>query len=174
MVSKHDPLIGVFTDRVRAQRSVAELKAMGFGDDRVGVVSPDDGAAGSTPDEAETAFSHTKAGEGAAIGAAAGAGTGAIWALGIAAGMLPPIGPIVVGGLLGSILTSAAGGAAIGGVTGALVGLGVPEEEARYYEGKLQAGQTLVVVRAGRRYEEARSVFLRYGAYDIHSGGPAA
>jgi hypothetical protein len=170
MLSRHSTLVGVFTERVRAQRAVAELKCLGFGDDRVGVLSRD---GGPSSDEA-AAPAHTKAGEAAAIGAAAGAGAGALWALGVAAGVLPPIGPIVAGGLLGSVLASAAGGAAGVGVAGALVGLGVPEEEARFYEGEIQGGQTLVVVQPGGRYDEARSVFLRHGAYDIHTGNPAA
>ncbi len=163
-------LVGVFSDPVHARRAVAELQSMGFGDDRVGVISRDGEPAG----EETGPHGHTKAGEAAAIGAAAGAGAGALWALGIAAGVLPPIGPVVAGGLLGSVLASAAGGAAVVGVAGALVGLGVPEEEARYYEGEVHAGQTVVVVQPGRRYDEARSVFLRHGAYDIHTGNPAA
>ena len=32
-------------------------------------------------------------------------------------------------------------GAAVGGLTGALVGLGIPEYEAKRYEGKNQSGQ---------------------------------
>jgi uncharacterized protein (TIGR02271 family) len=99
---------------------------------------------------------------------------GALWALGIAAGMLPAIGPVIAGGLLASVLASAAGGAAVGGILGALVGLGIPEEEAKYYEGEFRAGRTLVTVKADGRYDEARAILSRHGAYDVKSRGTAA
>ena len=35
-------------------------------------------------------------------------------------------------------LSGAAAGAALGGITGALIGIGIPEYEAKQYEGKLK------------------------------------
>jgi len=61
---------------------------------------------------------------------------------------------------------NAASGAAIAGLAGALIGLGIPEEEAHYYEGEFKAGRTLVTVRAPGRYEEAHDILRRFGAYD--------
>jgi uncharacterized protein (TIGR02271 family) len=104
--------------------------------------------------------------EGAAAGVATGAGIGALWALGIAAGMLPAIGPVIAGGLLASVLASAAGGAAAAGIIGALIGLGIPEEDARYYEEEFKAGRTLVTVKANGRYDEALAVIRRHGGYN--------
>ena len=40
----------------------------------------------------------------------------------------------------------AAVGAGLGAIAGALMGMGVPEEHARYYEGEAKAGKTLVTV----------------------------
>ncbi len=108
--------------------------------------------------------------EGAAIGAAAGAGIGALWAVGMATIALPPLLPaVMVSSWLVSILASAASGAAIAGIAGALIGLGVPEDEAEYYEGEFQAGRTLVTVRAAGRYEEACEILTRFGAYDYRN-----
>src|SRR5947209_7685036 len=153
--------VGVFHDRAKAQQAVSELRRMGFRDDQIGVVTQnhDQHVAGAKD-------AGTKAGEGAAIGAAAGAAGGALWALGIAAGVFPPLG-LVAGGTLMAILASAGAGAAAVSIVGALIGLGIPEEEARYYEGEVKAGRTLVTVKADGRYDEAVATLRRFGAYDV-------
>ena len=61
---------------------------------------------------------------------------GALWGLGILAGIVPAIGPAIAGGTLAAILSSAAAGAATAGVAGALIGLGIPEDEAKRGEEK--------------------------------------
>jgi uncharacterized protein (TIGR02271 family) len=168
--SQRSTCVGVFEDHRQAQRAVEELKRVGFRDEQLGVVSHDTEARQAGGATKETG---SYAGEGAAIGAAAGAGVGALWALGIAAGLLPGIGPVIAGGLLASLLASAAGGAAVAGIAGALIGLGIPEEEAAYYEGEFKGGRTLVTVRGDGRYEEACTILRRFGAYD-RSTAPAA
>ena len=65
-------------------------------------------------------------------------------------------------------------GAGVGAIAGALIGMGVPEEHAKYYEGEVKSGRTLVTVRAPQRYPEARELLRQYGAYDIESGDPGA
>jgi len=99
-------------------------------------------------------------------GAIAGAGIGGLIAA-AASLLIPGFGPVVAGGILATVLGGAAVGAAAGGILGALMGLGVPEEEARFYEGEFNEGRILVTVKAGDRYSEARDVLLRNGAYDI-------
>jgi len=168
-VVNHATVVGVFHDRRSAQQAVEELRRVGFREDQIGVVARDNIVMGATAAPAET----SKWEEGAATGVAAGAGVGALWALGIAAGLLPPIGPIIAGGLLASVLASAAGGAAAGGILGALIGLGIPEEEARYYEAEFHSGRTLVTVQATGRYEEAREILRRFGGHDINTARAA-
>ena len=157
--------VGVFHNRADAQACVNDLKRSGFRDDEIGMVTRHEGGADGTAAEDEG----NKAGEGAAIGVATGAGVGALWALGIAAGLLPAIGPVIAGGMLASVLASAAGGAAVGGLVGALVGLGIPEEEAEYYESEVKAGRTIVTVRSGRRGGLAREIIQRHHGYDRSS-----
>lgn len=156
-------VVGVFQDAQQAQQAIKELRQAGFREDEIGVISREGEAKAG---EARTEDRGSHAGTGAVTGAVAGAGTGALWALGIAAGVLPAIGPVVAGGILASILASAAGTAVAGGILGALIGLGIPEEEARYYEEEFQAGRTIVTVRTESRFDEARSVLQRHGAYD--------
>ena len=52
---------------------------------------------------------------------------------------------------------------------GALVGEGVPENEARYYDQEFRSGRSIVTVRADGRYDEAQNTLRRFGAYDVHS-----
>jgi hypothetical protein len=80
---------------------------------------------------------------------------------------------MIAGGILASVLASAAGGAALGGILGALVGLGIPEDEARYYEREIHVGRTLVTVRAPGRADEAREILRLHGADDMHTRRPA-
>src|SRR5437016_315385 len=68
---------------------------------------------------------------------------------GILAGVIPAVGPVPAIGTLGTALLNAAGGAALAGIAGALVGWGIPEEDARYYEGEVNAGRHLVTVECG-------------------------
>ena len=159
-------MIGVFEDLRLAQEAVSELKSAGFSDHQIGVITrTEETEADLGSDTQEDAAS--KAAEGAVTGLAAGASVGALWAIGIAAGMLPAVGPVIAGGLLASVLASAAGGAAVAGLVGALIGLGIPEEEAAYYEGELRSGRTIVTVQSTGRHDEITTIFERYGAYDM-------
>jgi uncharacterized protein (TIGR02271 family) len=152
-------VVGVFDNRDQADRAVEELRRMGFRDDQIGYAmrGGDNTVAESTGNAA---------GEGLATGAVIGGLVGAAAAL-----LIPGIGPVVAGGVLASVLGGAAVGAAAGGILGALVGMGIPEDEATYYEGEFQAGRILVTVKADTRAAEAREVLRRFGAYDVENRG---
>jgi hypothetical protein len=47
-----------------------------------------------------------------------------------------------------------------------LVSMGVPEEEARYYQGELELGRSIVTVEAGDRREDAIEILRSNGGYD--------
>jgi hypothetical protein len=83
--------------------------------------------------------------------------------------MLPPLGPGLAGGLLMSGIASAGGAAAVATVLGALIELGIPEDEAAYYEGEFKAGRSLVTVKADDRYEEAANILRSCGGFDRKS-----
>jgi hypothetical protein len=63
----------------------------------------------------------------------------------------------------------------VGGVGGALVGMGIPELEAKRYEGKLAAGNILLSVHTedGDERSRAKDIFKRAGAEDIAEAGEA-
>lgn len=161
--------VGVFREHTEADRAVAELKKAGFRDDQIGVAGRDWRHEGKT-DKANDSL----AGEGALAGAVAGAGLGGLVGLGVLAGVIPVIGPAIAAGTLGVILTNAAGGAAIAGLVGALVGLGLPEEDAHFYESEFKSGRYIVTVKADGRYDEAKAILHQYGGYDRVSAANAA
>jgi len=162
--------VGVFEDRQRAQQAVNELRRAGFREDEIGVA----GREGTDIKGAhETSGRGTHAAVGAGAGVATGAGLGALWGIGIIAGLLPAIGPAIAGGTLAAILSSAAVGAAAAGIAGALIGLGIPEEEANYYESEFQAGRIIVTVNANGRYDEAVAILQRFQGYDYSTRATA-
>ena len=69
----------------------------------------------------------------------------------------------VVYGLLGTAAAGAGIGAATGGILGALIAMGVPHEDARYFERGIREGGTLVAVSAGMRAAEAREALVAHG-----------
>jgi len=160
-MTQRSTVVGVYHSRGEAERAVAELKRAGFKDDDVSLV-------GKNPDGALEAEGN-KAATGAVTGAAVGAGAAALVSLGMTFGVIPVIGPILALGPLAAALISAAGGAAAGGLVGALVGWGIPEHEAKYYEGEVHAGRYLVTVRANGRYDEAWAILHRLGAYNYET-----
>ena len=164
-VRTRDVAVGVFSDRTQAQQAVAELKRNGFTENEIGVTSRHEEGTVAGDSESGTG---TKADEGALAGLATGAGVGALWGLGILAGVIPGIGPAIAGGTLGVLLSSAAAGAATAGLAGALIGLGIPEEDASFYQDEFKAGRSIVTVK-GARHAEASAILNRFGGYDAQA-----
>jgi stress response protein YsnF len=163
-------VVAVLNSRAGAEHAVDELQRAGFSRDAIGIVARD---ADGKP-RAQMRESHeTYAGEGAAVGAAAGAGVAALASLGMTFGAIPVVGPILAVGPLAAALLSAAGGAVAGGVVGALIGWGIAEEEAKYYESEVVAGRYLVTVQADGRYSEAWSILQRCGGYNRETAASA-
>lgn len=169
--SKGSTVVGVFEDRERAREAIEALKEHGFSGDAISILTPDKQA---TQDIADDTGAH--AGSGAATGALAGGVLGGIggWLVGIGALAIPGVGPFIAAGAFATALGGAAIGAGVGAIAGALVGMGVPEEHARYYEGEAKAGKTLVTVRADSRYDDAQRILRDRGAYDVESRGQSA
>lgn len=160
-------VVGIFHDQDKADAAIVDLHDAGFTKDQIGIVARTDSGTGEWRHPTEPDSNESAAEEAAVGGAAIGAGVGGLWALGIAVGALPAIGPAIAGGILASILASTALGAAAGGLVGALVGMGIPEEEAEYYEEEFRAGRILVTVRDESRVDEARAILLSHGAVGV-------
>jgi hypothetical protein len=147
-------VVTIFEDHAAALEAVAELKRAGFTDGQIGVAY-----------HAEHAPAEAGENEKRSSGVASGTG------IGMLAGA--SIGGLVVGSMvvppLGALFTGLVGGGVVGGLLGALIGLGVPEDEARYYHDQLDQGHTLVTVNAEARYAEAREILLRHGGREAAS-----
>ena len=67
-------------------------------------------------------------------------------------------------------------GAVAGGLTGALVGMGIPEFEAKKYEGKLRDGNVLISVHSenGDEVKRAKDIFEACKAHDISTAAEAS
>lgn len=164
--SKHNTALGVFESKERAEQAIADLKAAGFTESEVGMVYRN--AEGKTVKTGSA--DNTYAAEGATAGLVAGAAGGALVGAGILAGVIVPVvGPILALGTLSTVLLNAAGGAAIASLAGALIGWGIPEEDAEYYENEVKSGRYLVTVDAGDRIDEARAILHRRSGFDRHT-----
>jgi Protein of unknown function (DUF2934) len=170
-IMKHSALCLVDTES-QADAIVGKLRSAGFSDNDISVLFPDKG---STRD-----FAHkkeTKMPEGATVGASAGGALGGTIGLlaGIGAWAIPGLGPFIAAGPIIAALSGGAIGAGVGGLTGALIGLGIPEYEAKRYEGKVKEGGILISVHSENNAEtsSAKVIFKEEGAYDISSTGEA-
>jgi hypothetical protein len=61
-------------------------------------------------------------------------------------------------------------------LAGALIGMGIPEYEAKRYEGKIMGGNILISVHteSGDEAKTARTILEEEGAQDINSAGEVA
>jgi hypothetical protein len=137
----------------QADAIVSKLRSAGFSDNDISVLFPDKG---STRD-----FAHkkeTKMPEGATVGASTGGVVGGTIGLlaGIGALAIPGLGPFIAAGPIMAALSGGAIGAVGGGLTGALIGLGIPEYEAKRYEGKVKEGGILISVHSESNDETNR------------------
>lgn len=169
--SERSTVVGVFRERDDAREAIEALKDDRFAADKISILSPDKR---TTDNMAEETGTH--AGSGAATGAVTGGVLGGLggWLVGIGALAIPGVGPFIAAGAFATALGGAALGAGVGAIAGALVGIGVPKEEAEYYEGEVKSGRTLVTVRADGRYNDAQRILREHRAYDIETGADAA
>jgi hypothetical protein len=159
-------VFAVYNSRDQVERAVGALRDLGFRATDVSVLWPENVGNKDLAHEV-----HSKAPE----GAVAGAGTGAViggalgWLAGIGALAIPGIGPLVAAGPIVAALAGAGAAGAVGGITGALIGYGVPEIEAKRYEGRVRTGGILMSVHADDREwaDRAREVLAETGGEAI-------
>ncbi len=152
---------------------IHQLQNAGFSGNDISVLMADKGGT------RDFAVEHnTKAPEGAATGVGTGAVLGGTlgWLAGIGALAIPGLGPFIAAGPIMAALSGAAVVGAIGGLTGALVGMGIPEFEAKRFEGKVKSGSCLISVHSedSKEMKRAKEIFEHAGAKDITSAGEVA
>jgi hypothetical protein len=170
MAGKNTAVFGIYPTHAAVEQAVDALRVAGFRSTDISVLFPENVG---TKD-----FAHekgTKAPEGATTGASTGAVAGGAlgWLAGIGALAIPGLGPFIAAGPIMAALAGAGVGGALGGLTGALIGMGIPEYEAKRYEGRVTKGGILLSVHSdgGEWTTRAKEILERTGAEDIASAG---
>lgn len=168
-MSDNVAVFGILPSRAAAENAVTQLREAGF-------ISTDVSILAASPEDTR-GFAHenmTKAPEGGAAGAVAGATVGGVlgWLAGIGSIAIPGVGPFIAAGPIMGALAGIGVGGTVGGLSGTLIGLGIPEYEARRYEGRINKGGILISVHTEEELwrKRAREVLERCGAEDIHEG----
>lgn len=173
MAEKKTAVFGIYSSREGAERATDAIVNAGFSPADISVLLPEN--LGNRAIGTEKA---TKAPEGAATGGSTGAVLGG--ALGLLAGIgalaIPGVGPLIAAGPIMATLAGMGVGGAIGGITGALVGMGIPEYEAKRYEGRIQKGGILLSVHCASSDEvkRAKEIIVRTGGEDVSSTSEAS
>ncbi len=168
-------IFALFTDIEVADRAINHLhNELHIPNDEISYVYKDkDGGKMSGDGDG---VSSTGAAEGAAAGAATGGVIGAAVGLIGVAGLLGPLGPVVVAGPLATFLgiTGGAGavvgtglaGAAVGGLVGALMNMGASEPQARNFEERVDAGDVLVSIHTTNE-KDVTEILREFNAEEI-------
>ena len=172
MAAKNIAVFGIYPDQLAVESAVDALKQSGFRSTDISVLFPD---SQGTKDLAHER--HTKAPEAAVAGGSSGAVIGGAlgWLAGIGALAIPGVGPFIAAGPIIGMLGGIGVGSAIGGITGALIGLGIPEYEAKRYEGRIRRGGILLSVHGDNPEwaKRAKKILHDTGGEDISSTGEA-
>lgn len=164
----------ILPDRNKFEAALDALRAAGFRNSDVSVILPERDR--TTRDLAHEI--HTKAPEGAATGAGTGAAVGGVlgWLVGIGALAIPGVGPLVAAGPIVAALAGAGAAGATGGLVGGLIGAGIPEIEAKRYEGRIRDGGYLISVHCDDREwaSRAKEILEATGGRDVVSASEAS
>jgi Protein of unknown function (DUF3341) len=163
---------GLYKDQSGVEEAVEALKDAGFRNTDISVLLPEN--IGSKD------FGHernTKAPEGAVAGGGSGAAIGGTlgWLAGIGMLAIPGIGPFIAAGPIMGLLAGVGVGGTVGSMIGALIGMGLPEYEAKRFEGRIRQGGILLSVHcdASDWVKRAKNLLANTGATDVASGSEA-
>jgi hypothetical protein len=155
---------GIFHSRADAELAVEQLVDAGFPVQDTSLLMSE-----TTRGREFAVDKSNKVPEGAATGATIGGVLGAVAAGLAAVGTLTVPGlSLVAAGPIIAALSGLGAGAATGGLAGALIGLGIPEHEAKFYKDELSKGGILVGVYAhSDRQDVARKILEAAGAEKV-------
>ncbi len=167
----HKVVFGLFDNKASLEAGIDALKASQFRNQDISVLMPSSFHGSETLGHEKA----TKAPEGATTGAVSGfaIGTTLGWLVGIGSLAIPGIGPFVAAGPIMAAIAGAGIGSAVGGVAGGLIGLGIPEYEAKRYESEIKNGGILLSVHVddGDWQAKAKHILEEAGARDISTAG---
>jgi hypothetical protein len=172
----HSRAVGLFSSRAEAEQAMYRLRDTGFDMDKISVINRNtDDASDSIPVAGEKSKGEQAkggAGAGAVMGAATGGAMGLIGGLGVL--LIPGVGPVAEAGvLLANMLLGGGIGAAGGGLVGALIGWGLPENQAMYYNTRIYDHNEYMVLLEGTEadIQAAQTILNEQGIRDWHVFG---
>ncbi len=148
--TQHKRVMGVFKRREDLESALQALKDAGIEKESISLLARHVEDVKGAEEISDGKGNEAK--EGAGIGAATGTVLGGIGGFLIGAGVLaiPGVGPVLAAGVgiseIAATLAGAGIGAASGGLVGALVGAGIPEDRAKVYNQRFEAGDYLLMV----------------------------
>lgn len=167
--------VGLFSNRRDAEAALHRLRDIGFDMNRVSVVTrhEEDGNIAEA-DVEQTTGDQVKggAGAGAVAGTTAGGLIGLVGSLGVLA--IPGVGPAAeLGLILANTLVGGGIGAVGGGLVGALIGWGLPEDQAQYYNTRVYEHGDYLILMEGTEQEirNAEALLNDYKVRDLHLFG---
>jgi uncharacterized membrane protein len=161
----------VFDSHSEAERAITELRSAGVRDSALSVVHQQDGK--NTTSDGSGSMTDDGGNKSGLVKGLLGGGAVGV-ALGVAALAIPGVGPLAAAGAIAAsaVPEGAAIGAALGAATGGLSGYlskhGVDEDDARYYEERINTGGVFVSVDtsdAGIDAERAREILYSSGGH---------
>jgi hypothetical protein len=170
MSGKNTAVFGIYPDRPAVEEAVDHLRTAGFRSTDISVLFSDN--------QGTKDFAHeknTKAPEGVTTGVVAGGIAGGVlgWLTGIGALAIPGLGPFIAAGPIVAALAGAGAVGTLGGIVGALAGMGIPEYEAKRYEGRIREGGVLLSVHCDSSdwVKRAEEILAHSGGQDIGAEG---
>ncbi|HLJ13221.1 MAG TPA: hypothetical protein VKV15_01905 [Bryobacteraceae bacterium] len=164
---------GIYKYRSQVEEAVDILRRDGFRNTDISVLFPAN--EGSKDFAVEKG---TKAPEGATTGAGTGVVVGGAlgWLAGIGALAIPGVGPFIAAGPIMALLAGVGVGGVVGTIVGSLIGMGIPEYEAKRYEGLIKEGGILLSVHCDSSdwVKRAKELLKDTGAEDISSASEAS
>ncbi len=172
-MGKNTAVYGIYRDTVALSSGLEKMRAAGFRSTDISVLMPENVGTKDFAHEKDT-----KAPEGTTTGVVAGGVIGGAlgWLAGIGALAIPGLGPFIAAGPIMGLLAGAGAVGTVGGVIGALIGMGIPEYEAKRYEGRIRDGGILLSVHCDNSewVKRAEDIMKATGAEDISSAGEAS
>jgi hypothetical protein len=170
MAGKNTAVFGIYPSRLEVEEAVDRLRRAGFRGTDISVLFQDN--------QGTKDFAHeknTKAPEGSTTGVIAGGIAGGVlgWLTGIGALAIPALGTFIAAGPIVAALAGAGAVGTLGGIIGALIGMGIPEYEARRFEGRIRDGGVLLSVHCDNAdwVRRAKEVLVHAGGQDIGTEG---
>ena len=158
----------VFDSREEAERALSELRAAGIDNDAISIIGRHERGDGDGIDDDDDGVNKS----GAVKGAIGGGVVGTL--LGVAALAIPGVGPLAAAGAIAAsaVPEAAAIGAAVGATAGGISGLlskeGVDDDDAKYYESRINEGGYFIGVHADKSnlpVNEVREILYRNGGH---------